>query len=94
MAGADGLPALTPQQRRIVQLAVQGLSNREIAQRLVLSHRTVASHLYRCFPKLGVAERRQLHDLMYPPRRHNGRRDWTAWLASSTDSPLVSGRNR
>jgi DNA-binding CsgD family transcriptional regulator/tetratricopeptide (TPR) repeat protein len=66
MADAAGLTALTPQQRRIVQLAARGLSNREIAQRLVLSHRTVASHLYRCFPKLGVAERRQLHDLLYP----------------------------
>jgi DNA-binding CsgD family transcriptional regulator len=66
-AMADGLGALTPQQRRIVQLAAQGLSNREIAQRLVLSPRTVASHLYRCFPKLGVAERRQLHNLLHPP---------------------------
>ena len=67
MAGAAGLGALTPQQRRIVQLAAQGLSNREIAQRMVLSPRTVASHLYRCFPKLGVAERRQLHDLLTQP---------------------------
>jgi DNA-binding CsgD family transcriptional regulator len=67
MADAAGLGALTPQQRRIVQLAAQGLSNREIAQRLVLSHRTVASHLYRCFPKLGVAERRQLQDLLAQP---------------------------
>jgi DNA-binding CsgD family transcriptional regulator len=64
----DGLPALTPQQQRIVQLAAQGLSNREIAQRLFLSHRTVASHLYRCFPKLGVAERRQLQALLAQPQ--------------------------
>jgi DNA-binding CsgD family transcriptional regulator/tetratricopeptide (TPR) repeat protein len=67
MADAAGLRALTPQQRRIVQLAAQGLSNREIAQRLVLSPRTIASHLYRCFPKLGVAERRQLQALLAHP---------------------------
>jgi DNA-binding CsgD family transcriptional regulator/tetratricopeptide (TPR) repeat protein len=67
MADADGLRTLTPQQRRIVQLAAQGLSNAEIAQRLVLSPRTVASHLYRCFPKLGVAGRWQLQDLLAVP---------------------------
>jgi ATP/maltotriose-dependent transcriptional regulator MalT len=51
---------LTPQQRQVIGLAAQGLSNREIAQRLFLSPRTVASHLYRSFPKLGVAGRHQL----------------------------------
>jgi DNA-binding NarL/FixJ family response regulator len=43
-----------------VQLAAQGFSNREIAQQLYLSHRTVESHLYRVFPKLGVTSRAQL----------------------------------
>jgi len=41
-------------------LAAQGLSNREIGQRLFLSHRTVGSHLYRLFPKLGITGRQQL----------------------------------
>jgi DNA-binding NarL/FixJ family response regulator len=36
------------------------LSNREIGQRRYLSHRTVGSHLYRIFPKLGVTSRAQL----------------------------------
>jgi DNA-binding CsgD family transcriptional regulator len=63
-AGAAGLGALTPQQRQIIELAAQGLSNREIAQRLILSPRTIASHLHRSFPVLGVAGRRQLHALM------------------------------
>jgi DNA-binding NarL/FixJ family response regulator len=41
-------------------MAAGGLSNREIGQRLYLSHRTVESHLYRVFPKLGVSSRAQL----------------------------------
>ncbi len=59
-------PASRPQERlsvqesRIAELAAQGLSNREIGQRLFLSHRTVSSHLYRIFPKLGITSRNQL----------------------------------
>ena len=52
----DALGELTPQQRQIVRLASDGLTNREIGDRLFLSPRTVSSHLYRSFPKLGVAE--------------------------------------
>ena len=48
---------LTPQELQIAQLAAEGLSNREIGERLYLSHRTVGSHLYRLFPKLGVTAR-------------------------------------
>jgi DNA-binding CsgD family transcriptional regulator len=36
------------------------MSNREIGERLFLSPRTVGSHLYRIFPKLGIASRAQL----------------------------------
>jgi DNA-binding NarL/FixJ family response regulator len=51
---------LTEQEWQIAELAAEGLSNREIAQRLYVSHRTVGSHLYRIFPKLGVSSRSQL----------------------------------
>jgi ATP/maltotriose-dependent transcriptional regulator MalT len=51
---------LTPQELQIAQLVADGLSNREIGQRLYLSHRTVGSHLYRMFPKLGITSRAQL----------------------------------
>jgi DNA-binding CsgD family transcriptional regulator len=45
---------LTAQELQIAQLAAQGLSNRDIGQRLSLSHRTIGTHLYRIFPKLGI----------------------------------------
>jgi DNA-binding CsgD family transcriptional regulator len=60
----DALAELTPQQRQIVRLASEGLTDREIGDRLFLSPRTVASHLYRSYPKLGVASRHQLRDLI------------------------------
>jgi DNA-binding CsgD family transcriptional regulator/tetratricopeptide (TPR) repeat protein len=60
----DVLGELTPQQRQIVRLASDGLTNREIGDRLFLSPRTVGSHLYRSFPKLGVADRHQLRDVI------------------------------
>ena len=41
-------------------LAAEGLSNRDIAQQLYLSHRTVGTHLYHIFPKLGISSRTQL----------------------------------
>ena len=46
------------------QLAAAGLSNKDIGQQLFLSPRTVASHLYRIFPKLGIRSRAQLAPLM------------------------------
>jgi DNA-binding CsgD family transcriptional regulator len=51
---------LTAQELQIAQLAAEGLSNREIGQRLFLSHRTISTHLYRVFPKLGITSRTEL----------------------------------
>ncbi|MCT2593071.1 LuxR family transcriptional regulator [Streptomyces sp. N2-109] len=62
-APPHALADLTPQQQEIVRLAAGGLTNREIAAKLFLSPRTVSSHLYRSFPKLGVTARSQLRDL-------------------------------
>jgi DNA-binding NarL/FixJ family response regulator len=60
----DALGELTPQQRQIVRLASDGLTNREIGDRLFLSPRTVGSHLYRSFPKLGITDRHQLRHVI------------------------------
>jgi DNA-binding CsgD family transcriptional regulator len=58
---------LSPQELQIAQLAAEGLSNREIGERLYLSHRTVSTHLYRLFPKLGITSRTQLRGVLDPP---------------------------
>jgi DNA-binding CsgD family transcriptional regulator len=63
-AEPDALGELTPQQRQIVRLASDGLTDREIGDRLFLSPRTVSSHLYRSYPKLGVTGRHQLRDVI------------------------------
>jgi DNA-binding NarL/FixJ family response regulator len=55
---------LTPQELQIALMAAEGLTNREIGQRLYLSHRTVGSHLYRIYPKLDVTSRFQLRDAL------------------------------
>nr|WP_243866626.1 LuxR C-terminal-related transcriptional regulator [Actinophytocola oryzae] len=51
---------MTQQELRVVQLAAVGLSNREIGDRIHLSHRTVGYHLHKAFTKLGVTRRTQL----------------------------------
>jgi len=55
---------LTGREREIVTLAARGLSNREIAERLVVSVRTVEGHLYRAGHKLGVSERGDLRRIL------------------------------
>ncbi len=59
----DSRDTLTAQELQIAQLVARGLTNREIAQRLFLSHRTIGSHLYKIFPKLGIASRFELSQI-------------------------------
>jgi DNA-binding CsgD family transcriptional regulator len=56
--------SLTPQQREIAMLAAAGLTNKQIGERVFLSHRTVATHLYQLFPKLGISCRAGLRDAL------------------------------
>jgi ATP/maltotriose-dependent transcriptional regulator MalT len=58
---------LTAQELQIAHLAAQGLSNREIGQRLYLSHRTISTHLYRIFPRLGITARSELKAALSTP---------------------------
>jgi DNA-binding CsgD family transcriptional regulator len=58
--------ALTAQERQIAELAAAGLTNRQIGERLFMSHRTVGAHLYNVFPKLGITSRAALRDALSP----------------------------
>ncbi|MFD4600847.1 AAA family ATPase [Streptomyces sp. NPDC058464] len=60
--GEEGL--LTPQELQIADLAATGLSNKEIGARLYISPRTVSTHLYNIFPKLGIRSRAALRDAL------------------------------
>ncbi|HEY1664938.1 MAG TPA: helix-turn-helix transcriptional regulator [Trebonia sp.] len=60
----DGNRRRVRRRDHVVLLASHGLTNRELADRVFLSPRTVSSHLYRSFPKLGVADRHQLSDVI------------------------------
>ncbi|MGN6126475.1 MAG: LuxR C-terminal-related transcriptional regulator, partial [Humibacter sp.] len=55
---------LTPQEQSIAELAAAGLSNKDIGAQLYLSPRTVGGHLYRIYPKLGIASRAALRDAL------------------------------
>ena len=56
----DARDQLTAQELQIAQMAAEGLSNREIGQKLFVSPRTVSTHLYRIYPKLGISARGEL----------------------------------
>lgn len=61
------LGELTARQRQIVTLAAAGLSNRQIAEQLTLSIRTVGNHLYSAYARLGASDRGALPWLVELP---------------------------
>ncbi|MFB6894114.1 AAA family ATPase [Kitasatospora sp. NPDC056327] len=65
-AARAGAAVLTGQELRIARLAATGLTNKEIGRQLRLSPRTVAAHLYKIFPKLGIASRAALAHALGP----------------------------
>ncbi|MEX2105868.1 MAG: AAA family ATPase [Solirubrobacterales bacterium] len=62
-----GPEALTGRERQVAEQAAAGRSNREIAQELFLTKRTVETHLTRVYRKLGIGSRAQLADRLAPP---------------------------
>jgi DNA-binding NarL/FixJ family response regulator len=61
---AVDLTALTDRQRDLVDLAAQGLSDKEIALRLEISHNTVGNHFSAIYARLGISKRSQLIALL------------------------------
>jgi DNA-binding CsgD family transcriptional regulator len=59
-AGLSGAASLTPSERRVAELAAQGQSNRDIAQTLFVTEKTVETHLGHAYDKLGVRSRHKL----------------------------------
>jgi DNA-binding CsgD family transcriptional regulator len=60
----SGAESLTPSESRVAKLAAAGQTNREIAQALFVTEKTVETHLGRAFRKLDVTSRRQLPDVL------------------------------
>ena len=55
---------LTAREREVALLTVQGLSAKEVAERLVVSPRTVSNHLQNVYSKLGISRRAELKEAM------------------------------
>ena len=51
---------LSPREREIVSLVVQGFKNKELAEKLAISEQTVKNHMHNIFDKLGVSDRLEL----------------------------------
>lgn len=67
-ASEQTLP-LTRREHEVALLAAHGLSNQDIAERLVVSCRTVENHLHRVYEKLGLAGRQNLVGILAPATR-------------------------
>ncbi|UKY47848.1 helix-turn-helix transcriptional regulator [Streptomyces inhibens] len=71
-AGKNGSGLLTPGEERVSALAAQGCSNKEIAERLFVSLRTVETHLTGAYRKLGISGRDQLAAAVAAPGTRSG----------------------
>jgi DNA-binding CsgD family transcriptional regulator len=70
----SGVESLTASELRVAQLAAQGLTNRQIAQALFITMRTVSAHLGHAYAKLDIADRAQLSATLSEGRLHMAER--------------------
>jgi DNA-binding CsgD family transcriptional regulator len=66
----SGVESLTASERRVAELAAGGLSNREIAQTLFVTRKTVETHLGHAYLKLDVSSRLELPSALGPSNQH------------------------
>ncbi len=60
VVNAKGEDLLTPREQQVLQFVMEGMMNREVAQRLGLSEHTIKNYLFRIFDKLGISSRVEL----------------------------------
>jgi len=69
-----GVDALTPSEMRVARMAADGLTNREIAQSLFVTRKTVEVHLSHTYQKLDIASRSELPEKLADDRTHSSGR--------------------
>nr|ABW96530.1 hypothetical protein [Streptomyces spiroverticillatus] len=67
VGGPADATTLTPQELKIVRLAADGLTNKQIGRRLYLSPRIIDNHLHHAFPELGITSHINLRDALNSP---------------------------
>ena len=72
----SGVDALTASERRVAQMAAEEMSNKEIAQALFVTVKTVEQHLGRVYRKLDIGSRRELGAALAAPVRRPGTKCW------------------
>jgi DNA-binding CsgD family transcriptional regulator len=79
---------LTPREQRVARLAAEGRATPEIARDLNLSAKTVETHLFRVYRKLGIRSRAELGRLLGSPRP-GGSEDEPGDLCSGAAAPAI-----
>lgn len=84
VVSASGDQLLTERERQVVALVADGLSNREVARELNLTHNTIKKYLFRIFDKLGISSRVEL--VLYA--MNHGDTQQAEWMASGYKGQL------
>jgi DNA-binding NarL/FixJ family response regulator len=90
---ASGMNLLTLREHEVAQHVAEGLTNREIASRMGLSHHTIKNYLLRIFDKLGVSNRVELlrRTICQPAGIENSSGEVAVRVEGTEDSPAAAG---